>query len=487
MGGTVFSAQLMINNEAMDASEGATFERIDPLTGDIATIASAGSVADMTRAANAAAAAFPDWSQTGPGERRRLLNAAADILEARTPELIAAMTGETGATAQWAAINCGLGADILREAAAMTTQISGELIPSGIPGSLAMAVRQPAGVCVGIAPWNAPIILGTRAVAMPLACGNTVVLKASELCPKTHGLIGDVLRDAGFPRGVVNVVSNAPSDAAAVVDALIAHPAVRRINFTGSTRVGRIIAESAARHLKRCLLELGGKAPFIVLADADIDEAVSAAAFGAFMNQGQICMSTERIILMDEIADGFVGKFRTKAATLVAGNPRDGNTPLGTLINTEAVRRVRSLVDDALQKGAVLVCGGLANGTLMDATVIDHVTPAMRIYREESFGPVAAIVRVGSVDEAVTVANDNEYGLSAAVFSADVNAALAVAMRLESGICHINEATVSDEPQMPFGGVKSSGYGRFGGKAAIDEFTELRWITMTSGKRHYPI
>ncbi|MGO4138938.1 aldehyde dehydrogenase [Rhizobium brockwellii] len=487
MGGTVFSAKLMINNEAMNASEGATFERIDPLTGDVATIASAGSVADMTRAANAAAAAFPDWSQTGPGERRRLLNAAADILEARTPELVAAMTGETGATAQWAAINCGLGADILREAAAMTTQISGELIPSGIPGSLAMAVRQPAGVCVGIAPWNAPVILGTRAVAMPLACGNTVILKASELCPMTHGLIGDVLRDAGFPRGVVNVVSNAPSDAAAVVDALIAHPAVRRINFTGSTRVGRIIAESAARHLKRCLLELGGKAPFIVLADADIDEAVRAAAFGAFMNQGQICMSTERIILMDEIADGFVGKFRTKATTLVAGNPRDGNTPLGTLINTEAVRRVGSLVDDALQKGAVLVCGGQTNGTLMDATVIDHVTPAMRIYREESFGPVAAIVRVGSVDEAVTVANDNEYGLSAAVFSADVNAALAVAMRLESGICHINEATVSDEPQMPFGGVKSSGYGRFGGKAAIDEFTELRWITMASGKRHYPI
>ncbi|CAN7447745.1 aldehyde dehydrogenase [Pararhizobium sp. LjRoot255] len=477
----------MINDEAMDASDASTFERVDPLTGDVATIAPAGSVTDMAKAANAAAAAFPAWSETGPGERRRLLNAAADILTARTPEFIAAMTGETGATAQWAALNCGLGADILREAAAMTTQISGEIIPSGIPGSLAMAVRQPAGVCVGIAPWNAPIILGARAIAMPLACGNTVVLKASELCPKTHCLIGDVMRAAGFPRGVVNVVTNAPKDAAAVVEALIAHPAVRRVNFTGSTRVGRIIAESSARHLKRCLLELGGKAPFIVLADADIDEAVRAAAFGAFMNQGQICMSTERIILMDEIADDFVGKFKAKAETLVAGSPQDGNTPLGTLINAEAVRRVKGLVDDALQKGAVLVCGGVANGTLMDATVVDHVTPAMRIYREESFGPVAAIIRVGSADEAVTVANDNEYGLSSAVFSRDINAALAVARRLESGICHINEATVSDEPQMPFGGVKSSGYGRFGGKAAIDEFTELRWITLASGKRDYPI
>ena len=480
-------AKLMINDEAVEASDASTFERIDPLTGDVATIAAAGTVADMAKAANAAAAAFPAWSETGPGKRRSLLNAAADILDQRTPDFVAAMTTETGATAQWAAINCALGVDILREAAAMTTQVTGEIVPSGIPGNLAMAVRQPASVCVGIAPWNAPIILGTRAIAMPLACGNTVVLKASELCPKTHGLIGDVMREAGFPRGVVNVVSNAPKDAAAVVEALIAHPAVRRINFTGSTRVGRVIAESSARHLKRCLLELGGKAPFIVLADADIDEAVRAAAFGAFMNQGQICMSTERIILLDEIADEFVGKFQLKADTLVAGSPQDGNTPLGTLINAEAARRVRALIDDAVQKGAVLVCGGVAHGTLMDATVVDHVTPAMRIYREESFGPVAAIIRVGSTDEAVTVANDSEYGLSSAVFSRDINAALAVAKRLESGICHINEATVSDEPQMPFGGVKSSGYGRFGGKAAIDEFTELRWITLASGKRDYPI
>ncbi|OJF96263.1 dehydrogenase [Pararhizobium antarcticum] len=483
----MFVAKLMINDEAMDASDASTFERLDPLTGDLATTAPAGSVADMSKAANAAAAAFPSWSETGPGERRMLLNAAADILTARTAEFVAAMTSETGATAQWAAINCSLGADILREAAAMTTQVSGEIIPSGTSGNLSMAVRQPAGVCVGIAPWNAPIILGTRAIAMPLACGNTVILKASELCPKTHCLIGDVMRDAGFPRGVVNVVTNAPKDAAAVVEALIAHPAVRRINFTGSTRVGRIIAESSARQLKRCLLELGGKAPFIVLADADLDEAVAAAAFGAFMNQGQICMSTERIILMDRIADEFVDKFQAKAATLLAGNPQDGKTPLGTLINAESVRRVTSLIDDARQKGAVVLCGGPSNGTLMDATVVDHVTPAMRIYREESFGPVAAIIRVGSIDEAITVANDTEYGLSSAVFSRDINAALAVAKRLESGICHINAATVSDEPQMPFGGVKSSGYGRFGGSAAIDEFTDLRWITLASGRRDYPI
>jgi len=483
----MFLAKLLIDNEASDALDAATFECIDPATGDVTTIAPAASVADGARAASAAAAAFPAWSQTGPGERRICLNRAADLLTARRAEFVAAMVGETGATSLWAAINCDLATEILREAAAMTTQVAGEIIPSSDQGSLAMAVRQPAGVCLGIAPWNAPIILGVRAIAMPLACGNTVILKASELCPRTHCLIGEVMRDAGFPPGVVNVITNAPKDAAAIVETLIAHPAVRRINFTGSTRVGRLIAEASARHLKRCLLELGGKAPFIVLADADIDEAVRAAAFGAFMNQGQICMSTERIILMEAIADEFVEKFKAKAQTLVAGNPRDGNTPLGTMITAEAARRVRALVEDATQKGAVIVCGGQARGTLIDATIIDQVTPAMRIYREESFGPVAAIIRVESIDEAITVANDNEYGLSSAIFSRDINQALIVAKRIETGICHINEATVADEPQMPFGGVKSSGYGRFGGKAAIDEFTELRWITLASGRRDYPI
>ncbi|PZM14761.1 aldehyde dehydrogenase [Rhizobium tubonense] len=483
----MFVAKLFINDEAMDASNASTFERIDPVSGDVATVASAASASDMDKAADSAAAAFPNWSETPPGERRAMLNRAADIVAARTADLIAAMVGETGATALWARINCELAAEIFRDAAAMTTQVTGEIIPSNISGNMSMAIRQPAGVCVGIAPWNAPIILGVRAIAMPLACGNTVVLKASELCPKTHSLIGEIMREAGFPPGVVNVLTNAPKDAAAVVEALIAHPAVRRINFTGSTRVGRIIAEISARYLKRCLLELGGKASFIVLADADIDEAVRAAAFGAFMNQGQICMSTERLILLDDIADEFVAKFKAKAMTLVAGNPADGGKPLGSMINAEAARRVKALLDDALAKGAVLVCGGPARGTLMDATVLDHVTSAMRIYHEESFGPLAAIIRVGSIDEAVTVANDNEYGLSSAVFGRDVNRALSVARRIESGICHINEATVSDEPQMPFGGVKSSGYGRFGGKAAIDEFTELRWITVASGARNYPI
>lgn len=361
------------------------------------------------------------------------------------------------------------------------------VIPSNVPDSLAMGVRVPCGVVVGIAPWNAPIILGTRAIATPLACGNTVILKASEQCPATHHLIGEVLVEAGLGDGIVNVVTNAPPQAAEVVEALIEHPAVRRINFTGSTNVGRIIAEKAAHHLKPVLLELGGKAPFVVLEDADLDAAVEAAAFGAFFNQGQICMSTERLIVVDAVADAFVEKLARKAETLRAGDPREDGNPLGTLINREAGEKLNGLLDDAQQHGARLACGGKAEGVIMQPTVIDGVTPAMRLYGEESFGPVVAMMRVKDEEDALRVANDSEYGLSAAVFSRDTARAMRVAQRIESGICHINGPTVHDEPQMPFGGVKSSGYGRFGGKAGIEEFTELRWMTMQLGPRHYPI
>jgi vanillin dehydrogenase len=325
-----------------------------------------------------------------------------------------------------------------------------------------------------------------RAFAMPLACGNTVVLNASETCPATHRLLGTVMREAGLPAGVLNVVTNAPKDAGAVVDALIAHKAVRRVNFTGSSKVGKIIARKCAEYLKPVLLELGGKSPLVVLEDADLDEAVNAAAFGAFANQGQICMSTERIVVDEAIADDFVARLGAKASSLSVGNPREGKAVLGSLIDRSAAERVTSLILDAVSKGAKLVSGGSIEGTLLNAHVLDHVTPSMRIYEEESFGPVTTVVRVKGDTEAIRVANDTPYGLSAAVFSQDVTRAFAVARRIDSGICHINGPTVHDEAQMPFGGVKDSGYGRFGGRAAISEFTELRWITIQSGHRHYP-
>jgi acyl-CoA reductase-like NAD-dependent aldehyde dehydrogenase len=478
---------LLIANEDQSASSGAVFERMNPITGAVATRAAAATVDDAQRAADAAAAAFPAWSKTAPKERRKILLKAAEVLESKGPQFVEAMGAEIGATAGWAMFNVTLAADMLREAASLVTQIKGEIVPSNRPGSLAMAVRQPAGVVLAMAPWNAPVILGVRSLATPLACGNTVVMKTSELCPRTHRLIVESLLEAGLPKGALNAVSNAPDDAAEIVEALIAHPAVRRVNFTGSTRVGRVIAEKAGRHLKPALLELGGKAPFVVLDDADLDEAVAAAAFGAYMNQGQICMSTERIVVMDAVADAFVEKLAAKAKTLIAGDPTEGKTPLGSVVDANASQRLSQLINDATTKGATLAAGGRIEGTIMDATLLDKVTPSMRIYGEESFGPVVTVVRVGSLDEAVRVANDTEYGLSAAVFGKDVNRALSVARRIESGICHVNGPTVHDEAQMPFGGVKASGYGRFGGNWGIAEFTELRWITIQDGHIHYPI
>lgn len=483
----MFTIDLLIDGKDVAAVGGRTFERHNPLSGAVASRAAAADVSDAIKAADAAAKAFPAWSALGPNARRAHLLKAADALAARAKDFIARMAEETGATAAWAGFNVHLASGMLREAAAMTTQIGGEVIPSDKPGCVAMAVRQPVGVILGIAPWNAPVILGTRALAMPLACGNTVVLKASEICPGTHRLIAEALADAGLPPGVVNVVTNAPADAAKVVEALIAHPAVRRINFTGSTKVGRIIAETAARHLKPVLLELGGKAPFVVLEDADLDEAVKAAAFGAFMNQGQICMSTERIVVDQKVGDAFVAKFAAKAQTLVAGDPRQGNTPLGAVVSREAAEKVVHLIDDAVAKGAKLVAGGKADGAIMSASVLDHVTPEMKIYHEESFGPVTCVVRARDEEDAIRIANDTEYGLAAAVFSRDIPRAMGVARRIESGICHINGPTVHDEAQMPFGGTKASGYGRFGGKAGIEEFTELRWITIETQPGHYPI
>ena len=372
----------IIDGASVGAANGATYKRHDPVTGKVASEAAAASAADVDKVVEAAARAFPSWSETGPSQRRALLNKAADLLESRTAEFSQLMTDEIGATGPWGGFNCFFAATLLREAAALTTQITGEVIPADKPGVLSMAMRQPVGVVLGMAPWNAPVILGVRAIAAPLACGNTVILRSSEVCPATHRLIVQTLNDAGFPKGVVNVIANAPEDAPKVVAALIAHPAVKRINFTGSSRVGKIIAKLAAEHLKPVLLELGGKAPLIVLDDADLDAAVDAAIFGAFANQGQICMSTERLIVDEKVADAFVAKLAKRAAALPAGDPR-GPVVLGALVSVEAAERMDELIADAVAKGAKVVAGGKRTGAIVEATVVDHVKPGMRMYGEE--------------------------------------------------------------------------------------------------------
>jgi acyl-CoA reductase-like NAD-dependent aldehyde dehydrogenase len=479
--------RLVIDNQTVDASSARTFERRNPISGDVVTRAAAADVADAVRAAESAQRAFLSWSQTGPTERRQIMLAAADRLEAKRADIAEAMAAEVGSSALWANFNVSGSAALLREAAGLTTQVQGSTIPTDKPGTLSMTLRKPVGVILSIVPWNGPILLAARAIAYPLAFGNTVLFRASEASPRTHALVAEAFYEAGLPAGALNFITNAPDDAADIIDALIAHPAVRRVNFTGSTKVGRIIAEKCAAQLKRCLLELGGKAPFVVLDDADLDGAANAAAFGSFLYQGQICMSTERFVVDEAIADAFLEKFVAKVATLASGDPvTDPGCVVGPLVDSRSGTRINGLIEDALAKGARLAIGGKAQGAVMPATIVDHVRPGMSIYDEETFGPITTIVRVSNVEEAIRVANDTLYGLSSAVFGRDVTRALAVAERIDAGCVHINGATVQNEPQAPYGGMKQSGYGRFDGHAVIDEFTELKWVTIEQANQPYP-
>ncbi|WP_323780682.1 aldehyde dehydrogenase [Thalassovita sp.] len=466
---------LFVNGAHVAAEAAATFTRLDPSTDLVASVAADGRAADAEYIASVAAANFSSWSTLTGARRAAVLRRAKQLIPQYAERFAQSMTTEVGATAEWVAFNLQIASDVLEATAALAERFGAEgTVPDG---TTSQAVRVPAGVCLAIAPWNAPVALGMRAIAFPLAFGNAVIFKASELCPVTHVLIGDLLHEAGLPAGVLNIITNAPEHSAEVVETLIASPAVRRVNFTGSTRVGRIVAGLGAQHLKRCLLELGGKSPFIVLADANIDLAVEAALFGAYLNSGQICMATDRIIVDHAIADDFVAALAIRARGLTAGDPREPGMRVGPLATSSIAARLSALIEDAVGKGAVLRAGGPARGQFMDATIVDGVSPMMRIYSEECFGPLVGVYRVGSAEEAVTIANDCEYGLSSAVFSRDISAARAVAEQLETGICHINSATVADDPAMPFGGMKASGYGRFGGDACFDEFTELRWIT----------
>ncbi|HKH22868.1 MAG TPA: aldehyde dehydrogenase [Solirubrobacterales bacterium] len=478
---------LLIGGEWVGAKSGRECEQTNPYSGDVVGHAASAGPEDVDLAVKAADAAFEEWGFGPPAARRETLTKAADLMQERAEEIAAIVTEETGGTFGWGMFNVQLASGMMREAGAQAYSVVGEVIPSDIPGAMAIARRQPAGVVVGIAPWNAPVILGTRALATPLAFGNTVILKGSELCPRTHAQIVRCVQDAGAPEGVVNYLTNDPDDAAEVVDALIAHPRTRRINFTGSTRVGKIIAENCGRHLKRCLLELGGKAPMIVMADADLDEAVNAANFGAFMHSGQICMATERIIVDSKVAGEFTDGLVAKASSLTVGDPSNPETMIGPLINKASLEHVSELVEDARSKGAEVKTGGEADGPCYKPTVLTKVTPEMRVYSEESFGPIVPVLEYSDLEDAIRTANDTRYGLAGAVFSRDIPTALDVAQRIESGICHVNNSTVHDEPQMPFGGVKESGWGRFGGSAALEEFTDIHWTMVMGQPREYPI
>lgn len=462
-----------------DANDATVVEHVSPVTGRVVSAEQAISLSDCQRIAGQAAAAFPAWAARPVQERADALIRVADTLLDRIEDFRIAMGEELGTPADWARHNVEFASDILREVATLADEVNA---PEDVKDSrdlVSRAERVPCGVCLAIAPWNAPLILGVRGIAAPLLCGNTVLLKGSEFAPRTFRLLGEAFIDAGISEGCARVILTRPEESEEIVEALIANPVIRRVNFTGSTRVGRRIAEICAKHLKRPLLELGGQATMIVLDDADLDAAAEAAVLGAFLNQGQVCMSTERLVVDEKVADALVAKIEARRSTLKVGDPSDETTQIGPVISEASAERLSGLVGEAIGKGATLVGGGKARGVYFEPTIVDRVDPDMRVYKEEAFGPILSVIRVVNELDAITVANDSDYGLSSAVFSSDLDRAENIASRLHTGICHINRSTIDDNPHAPFGGVKHSGYGRFGGRWALHEFTELRWITRT--------
>ncbi|RPI34628.1 MAG: aldehyde dehydrogenase family protein, partial [Chloroflexota bacterium] len=403
--------QMYIGGQWVDAQDQGTFEDYNPYTGEVYARVPRSKRIDATRAIEAAQAAFPEWSTSSPGMRRRLFLKAADIFEKRQDELIRVLNEETGSTMGIAMFQMFFVPGLYREAAAQAYSVTGEVIPADYPGAFFMALRQPAGVVSAFGPFNVPYILSSRAFALPLAYGNTIVLKPSEEAPISGGLLlAEIFEEAGFPPGVLNVITHTREDAPEIGDELIAHPAVRRISFTGSTEVGRIIAEKSGHYLKRAVLELGGKDPLIILRDADLDYAADAAAWGAFLHQGQICMSSERIIIERPIAAQFIEKLNQRAKALKVGDPCDPTTAIGPLINQAALKRVHGHVQGAVDGGAELVTGGTYEGLVYQPTIVTNIKFDMPIFTDQTFGPVAPIVVVEDAEEALRVANDSKYG-----------------------------------------------------------------------------
>jgi acyl-CoA reductase-like NAD-dependent aldehyde dehydrogenase len=466
---------------------GKLFDDLDPYRGTVMARVPAGTRADAARAVDAAAAAFPDWADLPPGGKQAMFLRAADIVERRREEITALLAAETGCAGAFAGFQVLTATRLLRQAANWGYLPAGEVIRSDTPGTFALALRRPLGVVAGISPWNGAHVLAWRTVVNPLAFGNTVVLKPSEEAPVSAGLlVAEIMAEAGFPPGVINVITHAPGEAVPIADEFFGRPEVRCINFTGSSATGRMLAERAGRALKRCVLELGGYNPLIVLADADLDYAVEAAAFAAFFHSGQICMNARKVLIERPVYDTFIDRLAARAQALPAGDPAAPGTVIGPLITPAARDRVTREVEEAVAAGAKLLAGGTADGPCYRPTVLTDVPAGARIHSEETFGPVLVAQSVEDADEAVAIANSTRYGLSAGLITGDNQRGFALARRIDAGAVHVNDQTIADEPQLPLGGVKDSGWGR-SGPQSIADFTELQWITTRDGTGTYPI
>jgi vanillin dehydrogenase len=467
---------------------GPTFPDYNPFNGEVVFDVAAGGREQAQQAVAAAAAAFPAWAALAPIERQRLFLRAADLIDQRLPDIVRIMALETGASATFAAFQVRWSSNLVRQASGWGYLPYGDVLRSDMPGRFAMAVRKPLGVVAGFTPWNGAFNLAWRTAILPMAFGNTVVIKPSEEAPVSAGLLqAEILEEAGFPPGVINVVTHAPGDAGKIADVFFESPAVRCINFTGSAPTARMLGERAGRALKRIVLELGGFNPMLVLRDANIAEAVNATVFGAFFHQGQICMNTRKVYIERPIHDEFVEKLAAKTLTLKAGNPVDPSIIIGPLINDRALRQCEERVRDAVERGARVVTGGRAHGKIFAPTILTHVPrdAICSLGTEETFGPVLVIEAVDDVEEALARAQAIPYGLSAAIMTGNEDRGLELAQRFDTGIIHVNGATMAGEPSLPNGGVKDSGWGR-SGHYSIEDFTEVRLTTVTHGLVKYP-
>ncbi|MCA0143862.1 aldehyde dehydrogenase family protein [Blastococcus sp. LR1] len=471
----------------VEAESARWYPNHSPWSGEVLGNVAAGDGEDTRRAIDAAQDAFPGWAAMTPSQRQRIFLRAADVVEGRREEILLALALETGCGVHFGRIQVDFATALLRQAAAQGYQPAGQLIPSDVPGTRAMAIRRPVGVVAAIAPWNSSLVLAGRAVIGPLSLGNTVVLKPSEESPYTGGALwAEILQEAGLPDGALNVVTHAPGEAGVIADAMLAHRSVRRLNFTGSTPTGRRLAEKAGSHLKRTVLQLSGQNPLIVLADADVDYAVDAAAYGAFVHQGQVCMCARRIYVERPLFDRFAEAFAAKVATLPTGDPRDPGTVVGPVINEWALALLQRRVDEAVELGARVLAGGTPAPPCYPATVLVDVPDEAELAQGETFGPVVLLDPVDSAEEAIARANEADLGLAASIITGDTYRGIDLATRLDAGIVHVNDQPVNDEPHMPFGGVKDSGWGRFGLGFAAEEFSELQWITSREQDRSFP-
>ena len=438
---------------------------------------------EMTQAIDAAEAAKESWGNTSPAQREILLIRAAEILEAKRGEIVDVLIDEAGSTFGKAQFEVSFTVNMIRAASGEARRIFGDVIPSDVPGLLSFAIRRPLGVIGGIAPFNFPLILSTKKVVMALAAGNTFVLKPSEEVSLLGLKIAEVFHEAGLPPGVLNVV---PGDGPTLGDTMVKDPRVKLISFTGSTAVGRQLAVKCATYGKKITLEMGGKSPLVILKDADVDYAVNTACFGLFIHQGQICMAGSRIIVEAPIYQSFLDKFSAKVKTLQMGDPRDPHTVIGPLIRASQCEFIDKRIKSSVAAGARVLTGGGCKGHYFEPTVLADVVPGMEVFKDELFGPVASVIKANDADHALKLANDTHYGLSSAVLTNDLQLAMKFAMGLEAGMVHINSSTIHDEPHIPFGGVKDSGFSREGGHWSMEEMTELKWVTIQQGQRHYP-